>query len=415
MNRQRIQRAVFHWAGGLIVAASVTPAGISAQEHQHGTTRFSWSWGAQAIGLVTHASPAVAGRDLTEGYLTQPNVFFHAGRGPLKGMATFNFEGLTLERGELNAGTWGEGYVDRRHPHTYVHEAMASIQGGTFGTTASLSVGKGFAPFGTDDPMSRPFIKFPANHHLAQVLERLVAIGAVRYRAFLLEGALFNGDEPIGPKSLGQLDRFGDSWSVRFTVHPIDGLELQGSHAWLESPEQPEGSALDQRKLSASIRFERSTEDRGQYVMAEWARTGELSDGSEIIVLPSVLIETAVRGAAWQAAARLERTIRPEEERIDGIFRSPWPHADERNWGMTRWVIATASLSRTFAFGGLRAAPVIEVGRQWGEPTQTPAFFAPEDLFGSDKLWSLSLAVRLTAGQPHLRMGRYGAAAMRSH
>ena len=34
---------------------------------------------------------------------------------------------------------------------------------------ASLSAGKGFAPFGTDDPMSRPIFRYPVNHHLAQI------------------------------------------------------------------------------------------------------------------------------------------------------------------------------------------------------------------------------------------------------
>ncbi|MEX2282170.1 MAG: hypothetical protein WEE89_06780 [Gemmatimonadota bacterium] len=388
------------------------PRRAGGQDHQHaGDSRLSWSWGAQAIGLLTHATPAVAGRSLTEGYLTQPNLFLHASAGPAMLMATFNFEGLTLDRGELNAGTWGEGYVDRRHPHTYVHEAMASLRGSLAGANWSVSAGKGFAPFGTDDPMSRPFVKFPANHHLAQVLERLVAVGAVRGGAFLIEGGLFNGDEPVTPKSLGQLDRFGDSWSVRLTAYPMAGLELQASHALVESPEQPEGSALDQRKLSVSVRLERSNGNGGHYLMGEWARTGELSDGTEVIVLPSVLVEGSVRRGNWRAGARLERTIRPEEERVDGIFRSPWPHADERNWGMTRWVIATVNVSRTIDLAALRATPLLEVGRQWGNPTEQPAFFAPEDLMGSDKLWSVSLGVRLTAGKPHTRMGRYGVAA----
>ena len=43
----------------------------------------------------------------------------------------------------------------------------------------SLSAGKGFAPYGTDDPMSRRMVKFPANHHLSQLLERWVAAAAV--------------------------------------------------------------------------------------------------------------------------------------------------------------------------------------------------------------------------------------------
>ncbi len=413
-SRGHLARIMGHWVTGVGVLTLLTagPFQAAAQAHEHSAeSGLSWRWGAQAIGLVTHASPAVGGRDLTEAYLTQPNLFFHASTGRLMLMATFNFEGLTLERGELNAGTWGEGYVDRRHPHTYVHEAMVSVRDSFGSSIWSVSAGKGFAPFGTDDPMSRPFVKFPANHHLAQVLERLVVVGAARRGAFLLEGGLFNGDEPIDPKSLGQLGRFGDSWAARLTVYPLNGLEVQASHALLESPEQPEGSALDQRKLSVSVRHERSLPDRGHYLLAEWARTGELSDGTEIIVMPSALVEGSLWRGAWRAGARLERTIRPEEERTNGIFRSHWPHTDERNWGMTRWVIATANVSRTLDLGPLTAAPVVEVSRQWARPRQEPAFFAPKDLFGSERLWSFSLGVRLRAGQQHMRMGRYGVAA----
>ena len=68
--------------------------------------------------------PALLGRDATEGYLTQPNVLGVLRRGPLTLTGTLNFEGYTLRRGELNAGIYGEGYVDRRHPHTLVHEVM---------------------------------------------------------------------------------------------------------------------------------------------------------------------------------------------------------------------------------------------------------------------------------------------------
>ena len=36
---------------------------------------------------------------------------------------------VTLEGGELTPGAWGEGFVDRRHPHTYVHELLADRGG----------------------------------------------------------------------------------------------------------------------------------------------------------------------------------------------------------------------------------------------------------------------------------------------
>ncbi|MEW5930734.1 MAG: hypothetical protein AB1941_25010 [Gemmatimonadota bacterium] len=247
-------------AAALCAAALAWTSPAGAQEHAHpadpvpGAVR--WSLGAQAIPLLTRADPAVDGDALTEAYLTQPNLMGHLSLwgGRAEATATLNLEGLTLRRGELNAGIWGEGYVDRRHPHTYLHEAMAVLRplGTGRAVDVSLAAGKGFAPFGTDDPMSRPFVKFPANHHLSQVLERAVAVAAVRGGPLLLEGALFNGDEPQGPDDLPQWDRFGDSWSVRATLLPLHGLEASASHARLESPEHPLGGVLDQRKWSAA-------------------------------------------------------------------------------------------------------------------------------------------------------------------
>ena len=58
-------------------------------------------------------------------------------------------------------------------------------------TRLSLTAGKGFAPFGTDDPMSRPVLRYPVNHHLAQILERAVAIGRS------IAGAVTAGVRPV--------------------------------------------------------------------------------------------------------------------------------------------------------------------------------------------------------------------------
>ena len=123
------------------------------------------------------------GADLTEGYL--PRRWRWAGASLLAGHlrldATLNAEGLTMERGELSTGAFGEGYVDRRHPHTYLHEAVASGLG-ALGPLDVLAQRRdaGSPPFGTDDPMVRPFEKYPINHHLAQILERAMVTGAVR-------------------------------------------------------------------------------------------------------------------------------------------------------------------------------------------------------------------------------------------
>src|ERR1043166_10001925 len=128
---------------------------------------------AQAIPLVTSARPTATRLDVSEGYLPQPLAMAPASWAGFTGIATVNAEGLTLRRGELSTGAYGEGYVDRRHPHAYLHELMLGAETTRAGLTASLFAGRGFVPFGSDDPMMRPFEKYPVNHHLAQVLERL--------------------------------------------------------------------------------------------------------------------------------------------------------------------------------------------------------------------------------------------------
>jgi hypothetical protein len=118
-------------------------------------------WGLSGIVLGTRESPAINNRTLTEGYLSQPMFMGSAvfPRYDLELDATINFEGLTIQRGELNAGMSGEGYIDRRHPHTYLHELVATWKHDVGADAAvSATTGKGFAPFGTDDPMMRPFV-----------------------------------------------------------------------------------------------------------------------------------------------------------------------------------------------------------------------------------------------------------------
>src|SRR4051794_11898714 len=95
---------------------------------------------AQAIPLVTRAQPTAEGQTLTEGALTQPVLMLIGSYGPhLAFNTTLNLEGLTLKRGELNTGALGEGYVDRRHPHTYLHELVASAIAGDPPLRYSLS------------------------------------------------------------------------------------------------------------------------------------------------------------------------------------------------------------------------------------------------------------------------------------
>jgi hypothetical protein len=364
-------------------------------------------FGAHGVPLLTHARPMLAGRAMTEVYLTQPTLFGLAGAfgGRLRAQAAVSLETFTLDRGELGAGASGEGYVDRRHPHTLLHELVVVATAGAGPVHGSATIGRGFAPFGTDDPMMRPFVKFPANHHLGQVLERLVAIVALRSGPAAVELARFAGNEPLDARDVGRLDRFGDSWSARLSLYPGAGLELQASQAFVVSPELPVGGGNDQRKHSVSVRHEH----RQRYALIEWHRTGIVDRGREVYAFGSVLGEVALRPGAWAAALRIERTERPEEPRAFDPFRTPWPHGDAHLLGLTTWTIASARLQRTLAITGATVSPFVEASLarvRGGEHD----LFEPAAFYGGTRIATLNAGARLGAGAHPSRMGRYGVA-----
>ncbi len=399
----------------LLVFAWLLPMTANAQVDQHSSGVLEV--GAQAIGVVTRESPAIQGRALTEGYVTQPAIMTEL--DPWNGLfslkTTLNLEGATLERGELNAGIAGEGYIDRRHPHTYLHELVltSAKRFGSDGVSgASITLGKGFAPFGTDDPMARPFEKYPINHHLAQILERAVAIGALRTGRLIFEGGAFNGDEPTGPGDTPNRNRYWDSWSGRITFVPWPQGEFQTSYARVKSPENPTGGGADQRKQSASIRLE-DVQHSG-YAVFEWARTGDYVGSARTFAFASILAETWARYDRLSGALRIERTERPDEQRLVDAFRTPIPATDLSIAGRSRWTIVTAraavSLVKARAF---TIEPFAEVARAHVSPTLRPSGFDPRQFYGSDRIWSVSVGAKLAFGMSHMRMGRYGVATTR--
>ena len=372
-----------------------------------------WHVMAQAIPVMTHAANTAEGADLTEGYLSQAAVM---GRGDLLSghlrlEATLNGEGLTMQRGELSTGAFGEGYVDRRHPHTYVHEVVASGLG-AFGPLAySLSAGRGFVAFGTDDPMMRPFEKYPINHHLSQILERPIVTGAIRLGPAIVDASTFGGDEPISPGSTPVMRRLGDSWSVRATALPLPGVELQGSYARVASPEQREGFGLDQHKRNVSARL--ISADGSRYLLAEWARTVDRDHGrnEDVFAYESALVEGSLTVRAVSLALRFEQTERPEEERLSDPFRVPRPAADLGISGITRWRTATVALMLPSPImGPIRGYPFIEIERTNGRANDERSVFDAESFYESSAPWMLTAGIRLRFGRPHARMGRYGAA-----
>lgn len=323
--------------------------------------------------------------------------------GRLGFLATVDFEGLTIPNGELTPGAWGEGFVDRRHPHTYSHELMLFARPGR-GVT--LGLGKGFVPFGSDDPMSRPTLRYPVNHHYAQVLERAVAYAGVGTRRVDVEAALFNGDEPEKPSQWPRIaGRFGDSWSVRLTVRPTQGLEVQGSRAKIHSPEHRPGAGSDQFKWSTSLRWEKA----GGYGLVEWARNSEL-DG--FFVFQSFLAEGAVILGRHRAYSRLERTDRPEDQRTADPFRSVRPHIENSIIGITRWTVLTLGDVVTVGSGApVSWQPFGEVS--YGRVTKVGGgVFDPATFYGRNSFWALSLGLRISRGMAGHRMGRYGVSPM---
>ena len=362
----------------------------------------------------TRVDPIPGDRSLGEVRVVQPVIMLHAATASnrLRMLGTFNFEGLTIPDGELTPGDWGEGFVDRRHPHTYVHELTVTLDdalGRLDGPArVSLVAGKGFAPFGTDDPMSRPILRYPVNHHLAQILERAVAILGVRVGPVMAEGGLFNGDEPERPGQWPRVSRFGDSWSSRLTVMPLPALELQGSHAFVKSPEHRGGAGTDQSKWSLSGRWSGAVGDHPIYGMLEWARTSE-ADG--FFVFHSVLAEGAWTRGRSRFHYRFERTDRPEEERTSSPFRSRRPHFENSIVGQTRWTIHTAGYSFHLNYEPARLDvwPLVELSVGTMKDSGIGLFNA-RTFYGKTTFWSVSLGARISLGMPVHRMGRYGVA-----
>ncbi len=369
-------------------------------------------FGAHGVALYTFADPVPRNQSLAEVRLVQPVIMAHAGAisNRIKLLATLNLEGLTIPDGELTPGAWGEGFVDRRHPHTYLHELMLSARdllGDADGRTeVSIALGKGFAPFGTDDPMARPIQRYPVNHHLAQILERVVVIAGVRAGPAIIEAGLFNGDEPERPGQWPRISRFGDSWSGRLTLQPAPQLELQGSYAKVHSPEHRPGSGTDQHKWSGSGRWEGDVKGFPAYGLVELART---SEAEGFFVFHSFLAEGAWTPGRSSLLYRFERTERPEEERTLDPFRSRRPHLENSILGITRWTIHTVGYGIALKSPGTRfnATPFLELS--YGRMVEVGGgLFDVRSLYGKTSFWSASVGLRLRFGMPMHRMGRYG-------
>ena len=377
----------------------------------------SFTGGASGVLLLTRATGTPEGKTFTEAYLTQPMLSADFRRAWLEALGILNLEGLTLRRGELDLGAWGEGFVDRRHPHSYLHELMAGVHATTGPIIGSLYAGRGFVPFGSDDPMTRPFVSYPVDHHLAQILERLVVVAALRGGPLVFEGATFNGDEPLDPSTPSLARRFGDSWAMRGTLRGqsssvVGRAELSASYASVKSPEFREGEGLDQRKAHVGLRLDGAAWSFTRYALVEAARTTDVDRGRSLYTFDAILGETALCRGELGLALRWERSDRPEEERLLDLFRTARPATDASILGVTQWTTLSSAMALpSLRIVGAHAAPYVEVARITADRT-TAAVFDPLRFYGTNVMWRVSGGLRVGLGHVHDRAGRYGAASV---
>ena len=372
-------------------------------------------WMAQVFPVVTAGAPFGEETHLREreAYLTQPAVMANL-VGPERRFVlrtTLNAEQFTQPEGEFTFGGWGEGFIDKRHPHTVLHEFMLSLNlWDAPGGALSLSAGKGFAPFGTEDPMSRPVVKYPTNHHLSQVLERWTAMAAYLHRSgWSAEVGIFGGDEPQDAYDLSNIESFGNSWSARLAHRFGDGgimAPLELSASWASITETHAGADETTTLLNGAARYAAAVGGDRLYGLLEASWSDPEEEGEEGYW--SVLGEAQLARGPHRPYARVELATRPEYHRdgapgTPGFFRYDHDaHAD----GATRWLIGTLGYGYTPAGGTVSARPFVEA--QYHRVSAERGGVDPEELFGKRGFWSVSTGFRLLIGGDPMRMGGYG-------
>jgi hypothetical protein len=369
---------------------------------------------AQAFPVMTAGAPGGEDGDplrRTGWYLTQPAIMANAESSDQRFVlrTTLNFEGLTQGDGELTFGGWGEGYIDKRHPHTLLHELMLSVNfwdvaGGDF----SVSAGKGFAPYGTSDPMARPGLKYPTNHHLSQILERWTASAVFLRGAWSVEAGVFGGQEPESPYDFSNIESFADSWSVRIARRfgPVSGpiAPWEASASFGSVSEFAHTMQETTRLINVALRRSAPIGDAQLYALVEGS-VSVLKDHDNFF---SILSEARYTRGRHQPYARLEYARRPEYAREgprgeDGFFR--YDHDDDPV-GTTRWLISTAAYAYELTGRPWSLRPFVEV--QHHQVRGDQGGVVATDLFGTTNFWAISVGARVFLGGNPMRMGNYG-------
>lgn len=368
---------------------------------------------AQAFPALTLALPGEDNTPLDEVgvYLTQPAIMFNieAPESRVVLRTTINLEGLTQPDGELTFGGWGEGFLDKRHPHTYLHELMLSFNiRGDENNGWSVSAGKGFTPFGTDDPMMRPVMKYPTNHHLSQILERWTLSTAWTRGRWSVEAGVFGGNEPTSPTDLSNIESFGNSWSARVTHRA--GAGVMGAWPWEFAAsfgrvqEEHETETTITNLYNVALRHEHDHGDVHMYSLVE-ASVSDSEHGGQYY---SVLAEGSLQRGRHKPYARAEFATRPEYARrgaagSEGFFR--YDH-DDHAIGSTRWLIVSGGYGLTISTLPFGMRPFVET--QFNSVARESGALTPSVMYGKTNFWTLSAGFRVFLGGDPMRMGAYG-------
>jgi hypothetical protein len=404
--------AVLALASALVIA----PASGAAQMGMP-TLPLGGGWRLTGMGqvfpIVTVGAPGAPDSPLhqTGWYLTQPAVMSNveSPNGRLVLHTTLNFEGLTQRNGELTFGGWGEGFLDKRHPHTLLHEAMVSFNAWDFaGGSLSFSAGKGFAPYGTSDPMARPGLKFPTNHHLSQILERWNASVAWLRGDWSAEAGVFGGDEPKGPYDFSNIESFANSWSARVTRRWGGGSgsmrDWEASASFASLKEYAHTQQETTRLINGALRRSAPLGDGQLYALLEGS--GSFLPKHEDFF--SVLGEARYDWRRHQPYVRIEYARRPEYAREGPAGTQEFFRYDDNldPIGSTRWLISTMAYAYELTGGRLSLRPFVEA--QYLQVRGDQGGIVATDLFGGTSFWCLSAGFRMYFGGGPMRMGLYG-------
>jgi hypothetical protein len=93
----------------------------------------------------------------------------------------------------------------------------------------------------------------PLGHHWQDATHITFGVATIglRVQGYKLEGSLFTGREPNENRYNFDKPKF-DSYSIRLAANPTEEFALQGSHAFLKSPESIDPNE-NQRRTTASI------------------------------------------------------------------------------------------------------------------------------------------------------------------